>query len=94
MEALELVRREQVHLILLDLQMPRLSGLETMRRLRGQAASPPCILVSGALNDEIVAEAKAMSVASVLAKPFQLSEATSAVMRALRDFYCWDPQAG
>jgi CheY-like chemotaxis protein len=33
-EALEIVSRHEVHLLLLDMQMPRLSGLETIERLR------------------------------------------------------------
>src|SRR5438067_13347436 len=34
-EALKIVCRQEVHLLLLDMQMPRLSGLETIERLRG-----------------------------------------------------------
>src|SRR5437764_7162448 len=34
-EALNIVCRQEVHLLLLDMQMPRLSGLETIERLRG-----------------------------------------------------------
>src|SRR5437764_3417607 len=33
-EALKIVCRQEVHLLLLDMQMPRLSGLETIERLR------------------------------------------------------------
>src|SRR4029079_868229 len=34
-EALHIICRQEVHLLLLDMQMPRLSGLETIERLRG-----------------------------------------------------------
>jgi CheY-like chemotaxis protein len=34
-EALSIVCRHEVHLLLLDMQMPRLTGLETIERLRG-----------------------------------------------------------
>ena len=33
-EALDIVRRESVHLLLLDMHMPRLTGLETLRRVK------------------------------------------------------------
>ena len=33
-EALNIVSRQEVHLLLLDMQMPRLSGLETIERIR------------------------------------------------------------
>jgi CheY-like chemotaxis protein len=90
LEALHVVRREEIHLILLDLQMPRLSGLETMRRLRGEFGELPWILVSGALDEQVIAQAESMSVYSVLAKPFRVQEASGVVISALRDVYRWD----
>ena len=90
-EALELLHRTQVHLLLLDLQMPRLSGLEMIRRLRSSDTDCrlPWILLSGALDDAIVAEARAAAAFSVLAKPVRLPQLTSAVTDALRMAYNW-----
>src|SRR3954447_3950538 len=34
-EALRIVCRHEVHLLLLDMQMPRLNGLDTIERIRG-----------------------------------------------------------
>ena len=88
--ALEVIRRsEQIHLVLLDQQMPRLTGLETVRRLRNDYQNLPCILVSGALDDEVIAQAQAMSVYSVLAKPIRFQDASELVLQALKDFYSW-----
>src|SRR3954452_18393868 len=39
-EALSIVCRQEVYLLLLDMQMPRLSGLETIERLRVGWAVP------------------------------------------------------
>ena len=47
-EALEIIGHEEVHLVLLDIHMPRLSGLDTLRRLREFKFRSPCILLSGA----------------------------------------------
>lgn len=89
-EALDLLNRCQVHLLLMDMQMPRLTGLETIRRVR-QMAIPalPWILISGALDDTIVAEAQAAAAFSVLPKPLRLPQLTSAVRDALRQAYNW-----
>ena len=90
-EALAIVGRQEVHLLLLDMQMPRLSGLETIERLRqGELALPlPWILISGALDEATIARARAASVFSVLPKPLRLAELTGAVTSALRQAYDW-----
>jgi CheY-like chemotaxis protein len=106
-ETLSIVRRQEVHLLLLDMQMPRLSGLETIERLRElpqlAAASDialapehiqpvfplPWILISGCLDDQLIARAKAASVFSVLPKPVRLPELTGAVAGALAQAYSW-----
>ena len=46
LEALEIVQREQVHLLLLDMHMPRLTGLETLLRLREWNVQTPSILTA------------------------------------------------
>lgn len=90
-EALDVLHHEQVHLLLLDMHMPRLSGLETIRRLRQVEleVAVPWILISAALDDQIVAEARAAAVFSVLPKPLRLPQLTSAVAGALRQTYNW-----
>jgi CheY-like chemotaxis protein len=105
-EALHIIRHEQVHLILLDMQMPRLSGLETIERLREleaferpkialdrehiQPVFPlPWILISGALDEQLIERAKAAFAFSVLPKPLRLPDLTGAVTSALAQAYNW-----
>src|SRR5262245_16792415 len=109
-EALKIVCRQEVHLLLLDMQMPRLSGLETIERLQGidvgwalptnsdppvggthptMRIALPWILISGALDDQIIARANAAAVFSVLPKPVRLPELTGAVAGALAKAYGW-----
>ena len=49
-EALRIVGAEPVHLLLLDMHMPRLTGLETARRLRQLNSRLPFVLMSAALG--------------------------------------------
>ncbi|MFT7638720.1 MAG: CheY-like chemotaxis protein [Pirellulaceae bacterium] len=88
-EALEIVHRESVHLILLDMHMPRLTGLETILRLRQEQSRLPCILISAALNDGIVEQAKQADVYSVLSKPIRFREITKIVSEAMQTTYEW-----
>jgi CheY-like chemotaxis protein len=91
-EALEIVGRQPVHLALLDMHMPRLSGLETIRRIRQMRFDVlPCILISAALDAEIEEEARRQRAFSVLAKPIRLREITGLVQQALSQTYNWRP---
>lgn len=90
-EALEIVERERIHLLLLDMHMPRLTGLETIRRVRQRHNRLPCILLSAALSDALAEEARRADAFSVLAKPFRSADITSLVSRAMRQTYDWPP---
>ncbi|HEY6564985.1 MAG TPA: response regulator, partial [Pirellulaceae bacterium] len=90
-EALSIVRSRPVHLILLDLQMPGLTGLDTVRVLRSERAALPWILVSGAIDDQILAEAAALQVQAVIPKPIRMRDTTSRVLHLLRELYGWEP---
>jgi two-component system chemotaxis response regulator CheY len=91
-QALQIARREVVHLLLTDMHMPRLSGLETIRRLRELRSSVPCILLSAKLDDLIVQQARQAAV-SYLAKPVRLGDVTRLVNEAMRDAYGWSSQS-
>ena len=88
-EALDVVSRETVHLLLLDMHMPRLTGLDTIRELRKLHLDLPCILISAALDRQIEEEAKAANAYSVLAKPVRLPDITGIVAQIMKQFYCW-----
>ncbi len=90
-EALDVMHRQPVHLLLLDMHMPRLSGLETIHRLRelDLEVAVPWILISAKLDDTIVAEARAAAAFSILPKPLRLPQLTGAVCDALRQTYNW-----
>ena len=49
-EAVRIVQREEVHLVLLDMHMPKLTGVETIRQLKQLKAVLPCILMSAHLG--------------------------------------------
>ncbi|MEN6458165.1 MAG: response regulator [Thermoguttaceae bacterium] len=88
-EALRIVHREKVHVVLLDVHMPRLTGLETLRRLKQFRAMLPCILLSGQLDDAIVEEARNANAFSVLSKTVTIRQITAAVCQALQGTYAW-----
>ena len=88
-EALRIVGRETVHVLLMDMHMPKLTGLETIRRLKQLRALLPCILMSAHLDETILEQARVVQAFSVLAKPMTSSEIRSIVRRALERTYNW-----
>ena len=50
LQALEILRHEQIHLVLLDIMMPGLDGLHTMQRLR-EFSNVPVILLTAKSED-------------------------------------------
>jgi two-component system chemotaxis response regulator CheY len=92
-EAIEMLSSQRVHVALLDVHMPRMSGLEVVRHLylSESPECPPCVLMSAALNDEIRREAERMRAYQVLSKPVRLQQLTQIVCTALANIYGWHP---
>lgn len=88
-EALSIVRTQVVHLALLDVHMPKLSGLETLRLVKQFKALLPCILLSADLDEAIIQEARRQHAYSVLRKPVTRLQITRVVRQALESTYNW-----
>ena len=93
-EALNIVHQEEVHLVLLDMHMPKLTGLETIRRVKQFRSRLPCILLSAGLNDSLIRQAQLAEAFSILSKPISRHQLTSAVELALRRTYNWEVKRG
>jgi len=88
-EALRIVRSQEVHLVLLDMHMPKLTGLETLRLVKKVRAVLPCILMSARLDESVVEQARLAHAFSVLAKPVTRGQLISVVRQALARTYNW-----
>ena len=88
-EALRIVHHETVHVALLDMHMPRLTGLETLRILKEYRAMLPCILLSAQLDELIVEQARQAHAYLVLSKTVTVGQITNAVRQALHRTYAW-----
>ncbi|MFZ0546772.1 MAG: response regulator [Candidatus Promineifilaceae bacterium] len=73
--ALEIYEKEapDIGLILLDMTMPGLSGMETLKKIREQDMELPIILLSGFGQDEIDGESSEMLKTQFLRKPFKVA---------------------
>src|SRR5690606_27721345 len=71
-----------IRLLLTDVRMPQLSGVELLRRVRERWPSLPCLFMTGYTDDEWALEALALS-CPVLRKPFTVEELELAVITAV-----------
>jgi len=81
--ALQRAEEDRFALLLLDYQMPRLTGLEVLRRLRSAKRRIPAVLMSGHLSDAVALECKGLEGVEILPKPFTLAALREALNRAL-----------
>ncbi|RMG00359.1 MAG: response regulator [Planctomycetota bacterium] len=87
-QAINIVRHETIHIVLLDMHMPRLTGLETLQEVKRLKALLPCILMSAELDDQIIERAKQIAF-DILAKPFSFRQVETTLQRALQACYHW-----
>jgi two-component system response regulator len=72
---------EQLRLILLDLKMPRLSGLDVLRRLKAddKAKQIPVVVLTSSAEEQDVAESYKLGVNSYLVKPVAFADFTDVI---------------
>jgi len=83
-EALEYLRSETYDLVLSDIMMPGISGLELLQEITTLCTDTVVVLISGNLNIQSAIEAMRRGAFDYVTKPFNLSDVETAVERALR----------
>ena len=82
-EALSMVEQSPPDLILLDLMLPHMSGVEVLRRLREKHYSGAIIIVTGSSDEELLEEAWSLHPQEVISKPIDLEKLLSIVQLVL-----------
>ena len=79
-EALEMAWRERPQVVLLDVGLPKLSGVDVCRALKTNPSPPAVILITG---DTFAGEIDACGADGVVPKPFRCEDLLAQVERAL-----------
>ena len=85
LEALEMLSENQVHLIILDVMMPKLDGIKTLMKLR-QSRNVPVILLSAKSEDADKIFGLTAGADDYVTKPFNPSELMARVRSQLRRY--------
>jgi CheY-like chemotaxis protein len=85
-EALALLRRRRADLVLMDIQMPEMDGIEVTRRMKAieEFAAIPVIMITGHSERSVVVDALGAGAADFVVKPFDRSIVLSKVRSYLR----------
>ena len=83
-EALKLLASEPPDLMLLDIWMPELDGLETLKRARAQTPSVQVVMMSGHGSIETAVKAIKLGAYDYIEKPLSLENVTLRVRHALK----------
>jgi two-component system alkaline phosphatase synthesis response regulator PhoP len=87
LEALKLAKTEKPDLVLMDVMMPGMDGLEVCRRMRQQAATAkiPIVLLTFRVGEESVTDGFASGCTAYLKKPITIDELVDALREHLGD---------
>jgi CheY-like chemotaxis protein len=93
-EAVELVQVDLIHLILFDMHMPRLTGLEAFAVIRQTLDRIlPAVLMTADANNDLIRQAFAAQMYSVIPKPVNAKIVLHTLDRALAKVYGPKPEA-
>jgi UDP-3-O-[3-hydroxymyristoyl] N-acetylglucosamine deacetylase len=81
--ALDLIARESPAVVLLDVWMPEIDGIELLRRIKAEQPQVPVIMISGHANIQSAVAATKLGAADFIQKPFSVSGLLASIARAL-----------
>jgi two-component system KDP operon response regulator KdpE len=83
-EALDNLRRGAVDILVLDLGLPDIDGLDIIERLRGQGSALPIVVLSSRTDEAGKVQALDLGADDYVTKPFGIDELLARVRAALR----------
>ena len=82
-EALDALKTLKPDLMLLDIKMPKMHGMEILKAVKKIQPSLPVIIVTGYQSDEMAQEAMRLGAAGYLSKPFSSNALISAIKQTI-----------
>ena len=83
-EALEKIKENSYELLLLDLQMPKVSGFEVLQELKNRSLKIKTIVVSACAMEGEISKAKNLGCEAFITKPIRIKEFLESVEKSLK----------
>ena len=84
-EALEVISGKKPDLVLLDVRMGDMTGVDVLTTVRGRGDPTKVIMVTGVEDPLIIKEIQGLGISGYVHKPLALDELEGIVMKELRD---------
>lgn len=78
-EALNAIQTSPIHIAILDLKMPKISGLEILQKVKREYPSVKVIILTAYANLENVKKCRDLGADEVVEKPYDLGELFTAI---------------
>lgn len=82
-EAMEVLRRETVHVVLSDVRMPGGDGISLMKNIDKEIRPKPLLFLCSGFSQHSMDEMKAIGVLEIFGKPFDWKMILSSIQKAL-----------
>lgn len=83
-QALEILNRQAVDLVLLDLHMPKMSGMEVLANITALETAPPVIMLSASDDENDVVKTLDVGAEDYVTKPYVAKVLYARIRNALR----------
>ncbi|MFK7159861.1 response regulator [Marinospirillum sp. MEB164] len=83
-DAVQLVKQHKPQVVCLDIEMPEMSGLEALVKIRKMDEPPEVIMVTGDSQAASVQQAMQAGARGYILKPFQADKIVSSIYKALQ----------
>ena len=84
-QALDLLENEFVDLVILDITMPDINGMEVLKTIKEKVADVAVVMVTATKNIKTVVEAMKLGASDYVVKPFDVEEIRVVVQKTLRE---------
>jgi two-component system, response regulator YesN len=84
-DAWQRLRETPVDLLITDINMPRMNGIELMHHVRQRYSELPIIVISGFLEQEHLSQLEPYRVHATLFKPFKIPQIAGEIRRLFAD---------
>ena len=73
-EALDVLEKGEISMVITDMRMPNMSGLELLREVKSRYPAIPVVLISGYSVNEVNSQASDIKADGFLGKPLMMSD--------------------
>ena len=83
-EAVDLIRQQAVDLVIIDIKMPKMSGLDALKRMKWFRPELPILMITGYESSETATQATNLGVSGYIVKPFEKRQIQEQVEKLLK----------